>query len=482
MSQQKKVPVQVAFRSNPSAYTFAGDAKLINAYAEKQGNDAKSPLAVLPCPGWALACAVTDTPNRGYIFCEDLDCAYLVHSSGVFKVTVTTLDPFVLASTRIGTIPGSDMVQISRNQADPAQISIHCTAGEYYVEADIVKKVADVDVTSETIVTQDNLGGYTLYGASNGKFLYSSINDCAAVDGLDFATAEQSADGLTRIKKNGSDAIFFGTQTTEFRRLTADVDLPFELIGGATQDKGMVAPLAAVECDNTVMFPGEDDNFYRLSGYNFQVISTPAQSRFLQAEPNREAIIGFGWNWQGHAFASFVGTDWSLTYDASTQTFHNRESYGLDTWRARGAFRAWGKTLFTDALTGNLYYADKDTFTEGGQPLIWGIDTPYLHATGSNGGIVDALYLDMAPGVGETLASADGFDPVVMLSWSTDGGRTRKGFRQLKLGKRGKSNTRVIARRLGRFGDKGIMFYIRISDPVKRALLSISADVRPLKV
>lgn len=482
MSKSKAVPVQIAFRSNPARYSFAGSARLINAYAEKQGDDAAGPLAVLPCPGWVSACSVTDTPNRGAIFCDDLDCAYVVHSSGVFKVTLATLEPFALSASRIGTLPGTDMVQMSRNQADPAQISIHSENGEFYIEADIVKKVVDTDIANETVVTQDNLGGYTLYGTLSGKFIFSGINDCADADGLDFATAEQSADRLTRIKRSGQDAIFFGKQSVEFRRLTADADNPFELIGGATKDIGWVAPLGVCDCDNTVMGVAEDDNIYRFNGYSPQIISTPAQSRYLQADPDRESVLALGWQFQGHQFASFIGSDWSQTYDASTQVFHDRVSYNLETWRARSVFRGWGKTIFGDSLTGNLYYADKDTFTEGDDPLIWGFDTPIMHAAGGNGGIVDALHFDVATGVGASYAStADGYDPIMMLSWSVDGGKTYKGNRQLKLGKLGQS-VKVRTRRIGRFADKGIIFRVRISDPVIRAIVSMSAKVRPLQL
>lgn len=475
MPASRQVPVQVAFQSNPARYTFAGNARLINAYAEKQGNDAKAPLAVLPCPGMVLFSAVTDTPNRGMIFCEDLACIYSVHSSGVFKVLADG------TSTRIGTVPGVDQVQLSRNQASPVQISIHSAAGEFYIEADIVKKVSDADVTDETIVSQDNVKGYTVYLNSRGKFIYSAINNCNAVAALDFATAEQSADGGTRVKANGSDVFFFGVQTIEPWRVTADPNLPFELIGGAVQQRGMIAPLAVIDSDNTLMFPGEDNSFYRLASYAPQKISNHGQDRLLEGDPNREAVQGYSWNFQGHAFASWSGTDWSVTYDAATGAWHDRQSYNLTNHRARNGVRAWGKTIVGDSQTGNLYYFDADTFTEGDDPLIWGVDTAYLHATGSNGGIVDALYLDMATGVGATVATDQGFDPLVMLSWSVDGGKTFKGHRQLKLGKRGDGSVRLKTYRLGRFGDKGIMFRIRVSDPVIRALLSIGANVRPLK-
>lgn len=474
-------PVQLAFRSNPSRYSFAGNARLLNAYAEQQGNDAKAPLAVLPCPGMVSCCEVTDTPNRGNIFLDDLQAIYSVKSSGVFKVTLVTLDPFVLSAVRIGTIPGVDQVQMSRNQADPVQISIHAAAGEYYIEADVVKKVPDVDVTSETIVSQDNAKGYTIYLNDKGKFLYSSVNVCQDVDALDFATAEQAADGGTRVKSNGPDVFFFGTQTIEPWRVTGDATLPFQVIGGSTIPKGMVAPQAVVECDNTLMFPTEDNLVGRLSGYNFTAISTPAISRFIEADSDRENIQGLAYTFQGHAIANWTGDSYTVGYDASTGAWHERRSYGLSTWRARNAVRAWGKTIVGDSQTGELFYLDKDTYDEDGSPLVWGMDTPFLKAVGGNGGIVDSLTIDVATGVGALLSTASGYDPILMLSWSVDGGLTYKGHRNLKLGKRGQTR-RIRTRRLGRFGDKGIMFRFRISDPVIRGIVSVDAQVRVLKV
>jgi hypothetical protein len=88
---------------------------------------------------------------------------------------------------------------------------------------------------------------------------------------------------------------------------------------------------------------------------------------------------------------------------------------------------------------------------------------------------VDALHFDVATGVGSYTSEA-----LMMLDWSVDGGNTFKGNRQLKLGKRGETK-KVRTRRLGRFGDKGIMFRIRVSDAVIRGITEIAMRVRPLK-
>jgi len=472
-------PVQIAFRSNPARYTFAGNSRLINAYVEQDGSDAKKPLAVLPCPGMVPCCTVTTTPNRGNIFLDDLQAGYVVHASGVYKYVKTSDSPFTLSATRIGTLPGIDQVQMSRNQADPPQISIHCAAGEFYIQGDIVKQIDTTTFTDGTVITTENVSGYTLYGLATGQIFFSSINQCQTVDPLDFFTAEQYADKLTRIRANGSDVEFFSHQSIEPWRVTGDIDLPFSLIGGAVSKKGMVAPQGLVECDNTLMFPTEDNLFCRMNGYNPTRISTHGIERFLEGDASRESIQSLPYSFEGHSFANWTSATYSVSYDAANQFWHERSSYGLSYWRAVNAVRAFGKTIVGDSQSGKLFYLDKDTYTEDSGTMIWGVDTPFLHIF-PNGGIVDALFIDVATGVGTTLATDQGYDPIMMLSWSTDGGKTFRGNRQLKLGVAGNTK-RVVARRLGRFGDKGIQFRLRISDPVIRAIVEMGANVRPLK-
>ena len=473
-------PAQIAIRSNPARYSFAGAARLINAYAEQQGDDAKAPWAVLACPGAVSCCTVTDTPGRGMIFLDDLDCGYCVHSSGVFKFTLVTLDPFVLTATRIGTLPGTDQVRLSRNQADHVQISIDCDAGQYYVEADQVKKV-DADNFETPPVTSEYVGGYMVYGEASGRFDYSAINDCNSIDPLDFATAEQYADKLTRIKADGSDMFIFSRTSIEPWRVTSDTDLPFQLIGGSVSKKGVVAKNGVVACDNTLMFPTDDNLFCRMNGYTPQRISTHGIERKLENDADRESVTSLSYSFEGHSFAVWTSTDYSVSFDAATNLWHERQSYQQSNWRFRNAVRAWSKTIVQDSQSGELFYLDKDTYDEDGSPMIWGMDTPFIHAVGGNGGIVDSLTIDVATGVGTLLSTDDGFDPILMLSWSVDGGITYKGNRQLKLGKRG-AVKKIRTRRLGRFGDKGIMFRLRISDPVIRAIVAIDAKVRPLMV
>jgi hypothetical protein len=463
--------IPIALRSNPGKYSFLGTARLINAYPEAQGPDGKAPMAVLPCHGLTLFSEVTDTPCRGTIFLPDLGVAYSIHSSGAYKVTSAG------TATRIGTIPGSDFVQISRNQASDPQITIRCNAGVFFIENDVVVKVTDTDLPDT--VSQDQVGGYTAYGIEDRRVFISSINETQTIDGTDVATAEQSPDPLVKVKGDRGDLYVFKTETMEPWRNTGNADFPFEPLPGTLVKKGLKSAHAVVDSDNSLQWPAHDNQVVKLAGYQAQRISTHAIERTIEAEASPTSIIGFGHTSEGHSFSTYTGTDWTRCYDAATQVWHERESYQIGYWRGRFPFRAWGKTIVGDALTGNLYEIDSDAFDEDGDPLVWGMDTPTV-VSPTGAGRIDWIRIDFLTGRGKVLSTAQGYSPILMLSWSTDGGNTFTGNRHLSLGRSGNYATKVRTRRLGRFADKGVVFRLRVSDPVPRAIAGIEVGITPL--
>jgi hypothetical protein len=465
--------VPIAFQSNEARYKFAGAPVLLNAYAEKNGNDNKAPFMVVPADGLVEFAEPTDTPCRGLIFMEDLDAVYSVHSSSVYKVLSDG------TSSRIGTVPGIGPVQLSRNQKATPQILVRSDAFIQILESDTLRNPTDLDVPDD-IVTADFLAGRHIVGTEDRTFNWTGINEIDSFDSTDFATFEQQAGKLVRIKEHGGELYGLCSRWTEVWRPTGNLDSPYEPMG-ATIPKGLLSANAVVESDSTLMWPSNEGIVGRLDRYQFSRVSNHEVEQLIQDDTAPADILGFSWSRGGHSFASFTGDEWTRVFDAATQVWHRRASYpSLDKWRARYSVAAWGKTIVGDSQTGKLFYLDSNTFTEDGEPLVWGMDSPTIHAF-PNGGIVDAIYFDVAVGYGAVLASDDGFDPLMMLDWSVDGGNSWKGNRLLRLGKRGEFTQRVYARRLGRFGDKGIIFRIRISDPVVRAIVAADVKIRPLK-
>jgi hypothetical protein len=464
----------IAFRSNPGRYSFEGVAQIINGFAEQRGPDAKAPLSVLPHDGVSTFVDTGSGPCRGFIFLEDLDALYSIHSSSAYKVTYDR-DTDTATATRIGTVPGIDPVQLSRNQNASPQIAVRANGGTQIIWSDSLQYILDADYPSD-VVTVDYVNGYTLAGQSDRTWYISGINDTLTWDALDFATFQQRAGKLLRIIENSGEVVGLCSTWMEFWRDTGNADFPFQPIGFRT--RGIKASGAVCNTDNTFMWVGDDNVIYRANNYDPLRISTHAVERLVQDDGDPDSIIAFSQVHGGHSFANFKGDGWTRCYDSATGVWNTRESYARDNWRMQYAVNAWGKTIVGDSESGKLGVVSSDTYTEFDDIMVWGVDSPPLHAF-PNGGIVDAVHFDLATGYG-TL-SGQGSNPKIMLQVSKDGGNTFGQYRELELGIQGKYATRVTARRLGRFGPKGIVFRLRISDPVARALVGSDVEVRPLK-
>lgn len=141
----------IAFESNEGQFSFEGVAKLINAYAEKRGKDGKGPLSVIPSDGIIEATDDATGPCRGMIYMEDLDKLYSIHSSSCYK---TTFDGTTFTTVRIGTVPGIDIVQLSRNQKADPEITIKTDSGVMVLASDSLVYQTDVDFPADIITAE----------------------------------------------------------------------------------------------------------------------------------------------------------------------------------------------------------------------------------------------------------------------------------------------------------------------------------------
>lgn len=463
----------IAYRSNAGPFNFLGITTLLNMYAIKLGDDAKAPYAAVSCHGTLTFSEVTDTPCRGGIYMEDLDCVYTVHSSSVWKIAEGG------TATRVGTIPGIDRVQIVRNQKTTPQVVILCDVGAYVLESDAVAKITDADLPADCVSIAE-LAGYVIFGFENGKYYISSQNEAFDIDALDFATAEQNADKLKRLWALGGDLLVLGSKTIEPWVNSGNADFPFELRSASSVvKKGCLAPDSVVEADNTIFWVGNDRKHYKLNGYTAIKTSSEEVDRLIENDPNQADITSTSYSRSGHDFVILTGTDWSMEFDVATGYWHARESHQSTRWRHDHAIPAWDKTLIGDRDTGTIYYFDQNTHTEAGSPLIRGLDMPPLHAF-PNGGVLDALHFDVAVGQGLTSPTAQGYDPEMMVLLSKDGGNSFPLERRLKTGRSG-NYRRVTSRRWGKFASQGCTIRMRMSDPVGFAVALVDHSTRKLR-
>ena len=81
-----------------------------------------------------------------------------------------------------------------------------------------------------------------------------------------------------------------------------------------------------------------------------------------------------------------------------------------------------------------------------------------------------SLQIDMETGVGVSDPDAQGYDPVVFLRWSDDGGHTWSNSHEKSLGLQGQYRHRIIYRQLGRSRDR--IYELSMSDPVRANVIA----------
>ena len=462
------VAIQTPFGSNRGKYNFLGNASLVNCHMELSADQGRSQYTIVQSDGLDQFCTGIDTPTRGSIFLPDLDLIYTVHSSSVWKINSAGTE------TLVGSIPGTDLVEIVRNKKLTPQIIVRCGAGVYIIESDVVTVMIDPDLPS--VETIDQQGGFTIYGIADGRFYISGLNEATTINALDFDTANQSADKLIKVRADGSDIYLHGQETTEVWRNTGNADFPYEPIG-ETIRRGIGAKHSSLKFDNSLVWIGDDFILYRLEGFTPKRISNHEVEDLIRDDTGRANIEAMQWTRGGHHFLVLTGTDWTRAYDASTGQWATRESYLQGKWRAKTAVQAFGEVIVGDRLSGDFFKLNSATFDENGTRLIMEIVFPDMQAF-PNGGIVDAFHIDFLTGHGKTLITAQGYDPKLMLDWSDDGGNTYGHVRDLSLGKQGEFKTRLTTRRLGRFERNGRVWRLRVSDPIPRALALADAELR----
>lgn len=339
-----------------------------------------------------------------------------------------------------------------------------------------VSAITDPDFLGASAV--DFLDGYTIFTRpDSGQWDISDLYAATTLDALDFATAEGSPDKLQRVFVDHREAIAFGEKTIEVYANTGGADFPFSRIEGAFIERGCIAPASIAKMDNGVFWVGDDRMVYRMQGYTPARVSTSAVEEVLRKATDIADAEGWTYSLAGHHVyvLTLPTTGITLTYYAMTNLWQQMRSGTGRTgrWRAQWGCLAFGKSLVGDALDGNLYELDIDTFTENGEQRRWAARTPGEYA---GGGLASSHRLELECELGVGLSTGQGSDPKVMVSFSGDGGRTWSPERTGSIGAMGETRKRVVWRRNGSWRGQRITEFSG-ADPVKTTLFGVNHRV-----
>lgn len=461
-------PLNLGVRSNPGRYPAAGACRLINAYAEDAGSE-----GVMQWPIWCadgLELFSNLLGSSGVRAMLELDgYLYVVAGRVIYRVDQTG------AATIIGGMASDGHVGIARNRKATPQIGISCDGLTMIVENGTVTQVTDADLLPAIDVC--HIDGYFIYLAANGRLTSSNIDEGSAIEAADYAEAEGNPDGGSRVIANGRDLLAFGPKSCEFWQNVGNADFPFSR--SAVIERGLLAPGGVTLAGDAVVFIDQDRIVRALDGYTPRRISTHAMERIIADEPTQSGITATSWTREGHTFACFSGSSFSICYDLTTGLWHERKSYGLDRWRVSCVTEFAGNLIAGDYNAPNIYTMSPDVHDENGDELVWSIQTPPVHAYPSRVR-VNRLDVNMVPGVGINTTAEHNRDPQVMLAWADDG--TNFGNeRMASAGVLGDSQATVEFRRLGTTQPHGRTYRLSMSADVVKGVMGASIDYEPVR-
>ncbi len=358
----------------------------------------------------------------------------------------------------------------------------------YNFDTGALTQITDEDFPGASTVAY--LDGYFVFSEPNSQRIWvTTLFDGSSVDPLDFASAEGAPDDVVGLVANHREVWVFGNNSTEVWYNSGDVDFPLSRIQGAYNEVGCVAPNSIAKLDNSIAWLGQDARgrgiVYRANGYQAQRISTHAVEYAIQSYTDMTDAVAYSYQQDGHEFyvLNFPLADTTWTYDAATGAWHERRGLnnGVYTRHRSNCFVNFnGLLVVGDFENGNLYELDLDTYADNGEVQKW-LRRWRALPTGQNdfkrtaqhalqlvcetGVGIEGLVFngDLLVEVGVALMVSDGVplalgatitpdadaDPQVMLRWSDDGGHTWSNEHWRSMGEIGRTQTRVIWRRLG---------------------------------
>lgn len=462
--------IAFALQSYKDASLPVSAQSCVNAHAELEPPDAKTPVKVTGVPGIDTFATCGAGPVRG--FYEYNSVVYTISGNTFYSVPSSGVATIVGAG-----ISGNAPVSVDANSVGQICIVNGVSGYIYDINTNAFAQIVDPDFNpANTVTLIDDYFAFDHVGTN--QFFLSDLLDGTSYDPLLFASAESNPDQVFGVHNAYSNLAIAGGKTIEVWQDTGAINFPFQRINGATVEQGVASPLAWAEVDNGHFFLGNDLVFYRLVGTQPQRLSTHAIEQEWASYSTMADAFCFVVSYGGHKIIYVTAPTGGSTYgyDLATQLWHQRSSWNpngiVGRWRANCSILAYGssKMLIGDANSGKIGVLNPATYTEFGDPIILDMIGPHIDGKGSKV-FVPEFQLDMEGGVGT--ASGQGSNPQVMFRYSLDGGRTWSSENWMPLGDLGQFLIRLRWTRLG----SGFQFTprITISDPVKRVVIRARA-------
>lgn len=441
--------------------TKVGNDRLVNMYAEQSPPDGKAPYSVSRIPGIVDAITLSGTKGRGLYRWQ----GQLFAVSDIYFYKISSSH----TATLYGNIIGTDLVSFAET---PTQLVICSASATYVFDGTTLTQVTDPDF--EDGAQCCSIDGYVLFRKEGtGQFFSSDLNNALSYDALMFATAEGLADNIVGIVADHRQAILGGSDSMEIWYNAGIAGFPFIRDSNGFIELGVASGKSMCKVDNTVFWLASDKTVRKLESLTPVRISTHGVEQAIKTYTTDDAF-GFGYTDGGHLFyvITFPTDNATWVYDATTQLWAERSSYGFGRWRVNSMALAYGKWYAQDATTGKVGYLSDSTYDDFGntQLLLANLSDIY-----SDGELITHDKLELVVEVGAGTVDGYGYDPLLTLERSDDSGKTWVTLPTRSLGKMGEYKTRVKWDALG--AARYRQYRLSFSAPVKFSIADIVLEV-----
>jgi hypothetical protein len=455
-----RFPLPIAttsLRSRPSS-----TARLLNVYAEQLPQDTKSGVLLTRTPGVHDWTTVGNGPIHAAF--GAMGSLFVISGTKLYEVDENGTE------TELGDIGTVGNLDIDSNGSSLVVVN---EPNAFYWDGTTFGAITDTDGTSRGFADVEFINNFLLFREPNsGRFFGADLGSATSFDALNFATAEGFPDDLVGIKVDHSEVMLFGSETIELWANVPIPGFPFERITNGVMEIGCLNGRTVAKQDNSVFWLADDYTVRRLDGTTPVRISNHSVEQSI-VNATISAGRAYAYSQDGHLFYVLTFPEVTWVYDATTQGWHNRESYGQTYWIAHCHAQAYGMELVGDATSNKLGYLDPATYTEWGGTIVasWTYQPVYAEQRLA---FHDRLEIVLETGVG--LITGQGSDPQMMLDYSNDGGQTWTSLPNRSIGPIGRYDARVVWNRLGSARQR--VYRASVSDPVRVNITDTVVEVR----
>lgn len=450
------IPLSLPISSYRTRATQASTSRLVHCYPETLPPDAKTPVLLLRAPGVGTWTTVGTGPIGGLFFA--LGFLFVISGSKLYKVDASK------TATLLGDIGTPGNIDIDANTTSVVIVN---EPNAYYYNGTTFGQITSPAFVSRGANSVEFLDNFLLFTVPNSDvFFGSDLGSATSFNALNFASAEGAPDNLLGNKVDHRQAVLLGAKSTEIWENIGQAGFPFARAANGFIEIGCFNGALAIKLDQSVCWPADDYTVRRLEGTTAVRISTHAVEQFLTTVTMASGKA-YSYTQDGHLFGVWSFPEGTFVFDATTQEWHERKTYGLNYWKAGVHAQAFGLELVGDVTSNKVGLLSSSIYDEWGaiqrmewtyQPVMPDSRNPTFH---------DRLDIIAESGVG--LTSGQGSAPDIMLDYSDDGGKTWLSMPNRQIGAIGDYLHQISWTRLGS-SRKPRVFRAAVTDPVQVAI------------